>query len=83
MRGRSPTGVHSRLRLMKADGWEEGRRRRGVSYTDEKHTMKSIVLTRRTGRCLYRVFCRCRLVTVAVWWAGGGGGASARRESDR
>ena len=40
MRGRSPTGVHNRLRLMKADRWEEGGRRRGVSYTDEKHTMK-------------------------------------------
>ena len=41
MRDHSPTDVHTRMRLMKAGGWEEGGRRRGVSCTDKKHAMKT------------------------------------------
>ena len=39
MRGRSPTGVHTQLRLI-ADGWEEGERWRGLSYRDENRTIQ-------------------------------------------
>ena len=38
MCGRNPTSVH---KYPKLDGWEEGGHGQGVSYTDEKHTMKN------------------------------------------
>ena len=64
MRDRSPTAVHTRMRLMEAGGWEEGGRQRGVSSQIKAYNENE--LTRRTGRCLYRPFRRYRLVMVAV-----------------
>ena len=60
MCGRNPTSVH---KYPKLDGWEEGGHGQGVSYTDEKHTMKNY-----SPVVPDAAFTDCSAAAAVSWW---------------
>ena len=64
MCGRNPKGVHNQLRLMKDDGWEEGGRRRGVSYRRKAHNEKVLY----SPAIPDTAFTGCFAAAALSWW---------------